>query len=174
MEFSYIGQWIGRMTFLTTGKCEVPIAHSESMRHAMPSLAITLVLSTTLMSRMYLRLIRSKRSTSSRSSALLPPNSMLSSAYRMFIRPPICSPPWSLSTFSLITISARLSNKYGERKGHNESNRVKKGVRRCVLSFLRTCSTSYHNLAEMVIRENVDTTVLLSLSKNWGIQFYST
>ena len=39
-----------------------------SMRHAMPSLAITLVLST-LMSRLYLRLTRSRRSTNSCSSA---------------------------------------------------------------------------------------------------------
>ena len=50
-----------------------------SMRHAMPSLAITLVLST-LMSRLYLRLTRSRRSTNSSSYACEVANRMMSSA----------------------------------------------------------------------------------------------
>jgi len=87
------------------------------MRHAMPSLAITLVLSI-LMSRLYLRLTRSRRSTNSCSSASEVANWMLASAWRRFviIRPPICSPPSNPSRVSLITVSAAgMLNKYGER-----------------------------------------------------------
>ena len=51
-----------------------------SMRHAMPSLAIILVLST-LIRRLYLRLTRSRRSTNSCSSASELVNRMMSSAY---------------------------------------------------------------------------------------------
>jgi len=50
-----------------------------STRHAMPSLAITLVLST-LISRLYLRLTRSRQSTNSYSSASEVANKMMSSA----------------------------------------------------------------------------------------------
>jgi len=50
-----------------------------STRHAMPSLAITLVLST-LMSRLYLQLTRSRRSTNSCSSASEVASKMMSSA----------------------------------------------------------------------------------------------
>ena len=50
-----------------------------SMWHAMPSLAITLVLST-LMSRLYLRLTRSRRSTNSCNSASEVANKMMPSA----------------------------------------------------------------------------------------------
>jgi len=65
-----------------------------SMRHAMPSLAITLVLSI-LMSTLYLRLTLSRRFTNSCSSASEVPNRMMSSAQRRFaiICFPVCSPP---------------------------------------------------------------------------------
>ena len=90
-----------------------------SMRHALPSLAITLVLST-LMSRLYLQLTRSMRSISSCSSASKVANRMMSSAKWRFVTirlqfPPICSPPWNPSRVCLITISARMLNKDGER-----------------------------------------------------------
>jgi len=82
----------------------------------MPSLAINLVLST-LMSRLYLRLTQSRRSTSSCSSLSEMANRIMSLAYWRFvtIRPPICSPPCNLSRVSLITVSARMLNKCGEK-----------------------------------------------------------
>ena len=57
-----------------------PVAHSEiSVRHAMPSLAITLV-ALTLTSRLYLQLTQSRRSTGSCSSAFEVANRIMSSA----------------------------------------------------------------------------------------------
>jgi len=89
-----------------------------SKRHSIPSLAITLVLST-LMSRprLYLRLTRFRRPTNSCSSALEVANRKMSSAEQRFvtIRPPICSPLWNPSRVSLMTISAKMLNKYRER-----------------------------------------------------------
>jgi len=79
-----------------------------SMWHAVPSLAITLVLST-LMSRLYLRLTRSRQSTSSY--IVLPPNGqqdhVISVAKVRNYSPLIRSPPWNPSRISRITISAR-------------------------------------------------------------------
>ena len=86
-----------------------------SMLHAMLSLAITLVL-LTLMSRLYLRLTRSRWSTSSYSSASNVANRTMSSAWRRFVTicPPVYIPPWNPLRVSVITISARMLNKYGE------------------------------------------------------------
>ena len=90
----------------------ITVPASVNMRYAMPSLAITVVLSTS-MSRLHLRLTQSRRSTSSCSSASKVSNRMMSSAQRRFmtIRPPTCSLPWNPSRVSLNTISAKMLNK---------------------------------------------------------------
>ena len=106
------------------------------------------------MSRLYPRLTRSRRSTNSCSSAFEVANSMVSSAYQQFmiILPPVCSPPWNPSRVSLVTISARMLNKYGERTQPCRTPMSTRNHSDSVFATLTLTSCFLYSLASMSIK----------------------
>jgi len=90
----------------------------------------------------------------------------------VIIRPPICSPRWNPTTVSLITISARTLNKYGERIqpcrtpfltwNHSDSGPATLTLASCFLYSLSSKSNKvqrishvHHSYPELIMRDRV-------------------
>ena len=89
----------------------------------------------------------------------------------MIICPPICSPPWNPSRVSLITISARMSNKYVERTQPCRTPFLTRNHSDSVPATLTLASCFLYSLASKSIKcRGCPMSIIVTQSLSWEIE----